>query len=156
MRVAATFIGSMAAFGLVSCAHVADRPDIRFLNPPDLASSTQYTHVVETTGDRTVYVAGQVALDADGNLVGKDDLRLQARQVFENLGTALQSVGAGFGDVVKMTMYVTDMSELAGPCARFAAQVMAPPPAANMLVQVGRLAHEDFLLEIEAIAVLPE
>lgn len=155
MRIVIALIGPTAVLALASCTHVADRSATRFIDPSGLAPSTQYTHVVETTGDRTVYVSGQVALDGEGNLVGEGDFGAQARRVFENLGTALASVGAGFDDIVKITMYVTDMSEVE-TLREIRGQFMTPPPPATTLVQVVRLARGDFLVEVEAIAVLPE
>jgi 2-iminobutanoate/2-iminopropanoate deaminase len=155
MRILYVLLGALAALGLAACGRAAVQPSTRFINPPQLARSTQYTHVVETAGDRTVYIAGQAALDAKGELVGEDDFRAQAQQVFENLRTALDAVGADFRHVVKMTTYVTDMSELAA-LREVRGRFMPAPPPANTLVQVVRLAREDFMVEIEAIAVLPE
>ena len=80
----------------------------------DLYKPPGYSHVVEVTGPgRIVYIAGQLGLDANGNLVGAPgDFRAQATQAFENLKLALAAVGAGFGDVVKLNNYLTDMSHL--------------------------------------------
>lgn len=135
----------------------AKSPKVRYTNPDGLSTPRGYTHVVEVTGGRLVYIAGQVALDAKGNVVGANDFRAQANQVFENLHTALRSVGADFGDLVKINTYVLDMSQL--PVLRevrdqhFAAVEHRP---ASTLVQVQKLAQDQFLLEIEAIAVVPE
>jgi enamine deaminase RidA (YjgF/YER057c/UK114 family) len=73
----------------------------RFINPPTLPQAPGYTQVVETRAGRTVYISGQVALDAAGNLVGVNDLQAQATQVFTNLAAALAAAGANFGQVVK-------------------------------------------------------
>src|ERR687891_2943311 len=74
----------------------AQRPvTANFINPETMHHPAGYTHVVEVTAGRPVYIAGQVALDPDGELVGPGDIRAQARQVFDNLQTALQAVGAG-------------------------------------------------------------
>jgi enamine deaminase RidA (YjgF/YER057c/UK114 family) len=70
-----------------------------FINPPTLHHPAGYTHVVEVTAGRPVYIAGQVPLDPTGALVGPNDSRAQARQVFDNLQAALQAVGAGFEQV---------------------------------------------------------
>jgi enamine deaminase RidA (YjgF/YER057c/UK114 family) len=78
-----------------------DQGNLRFANPSELAPPPGYTHVVEASGGRTVYLSGQVALDVSGEMVGIGDLRAQTRQVFENLKVALGALGAGFGDVVK-------------------------------------------------------
>jgi enamine deaminase RidA (YjgF/YER057c/UK114 family) len=83
-----------------------------FLNPEGMHRPTGYTHVVEVTAGRPVYIAGQIALDPAGELVGPGDIRAQAGQVFENLQTALRSVGAGFEQVVKLNLYLLDATQL--------------------------------------------
>jgi|TARA_B100000315_G_C14538217_1_gene569516 enamine deaminase RidA (YjgF/YER057c/UK114 family) len=130
-------------------------PHANFIQPEGIRASASYTHVVEVTGGRTVYLAGQVAIDAGGNLVGPGDLRAQAQQVFENLETALASVGGGFEHLVKTNIYVTDMADLAG-LREVRSQYMADPPPTSTLVQVVQLAREGFLLEVKGIAVVPE
>ncbi|HEX5158625.1 MAG TPA: RidA family protein [Ktedonobacterales bacterium] len=126
----------------------------RYINPPTLAHPTGYTHVVEATGARTVYISGQVALDSSGNIVGLGDMRAQAQQVFENLHSALQAVGAGFRDVVKLTYFVVDMTQL--PVVREVRDQFIHPEQlpASTAVEIRRLAREEFLLEVEAIAAL--
>jgi enamine deaminase RidA (YjgF/YER057c/UK114 family) len=130
--------------------------NIRFINPSTLATPPGYTHVVEITRGRTVFIAGQVALDQSGKIVGPHDFRAQAQQVFENLKLALAAVGADFTHVVKLNMYVIDISQL--PILREVRDhyVNTHTPPASTLVEVRRLAREEFLLEIEAVAHLPE
>ncbi len=129
-------------------------PDnVHFLNPPTLAPPPGYTHVVTVTNARMIYVAGQVALDPAGNLVGPGDFRAQARQVFENIKAALESVGAGFDDVIKLNIYLVDFGHLATLREIRDAYVNVQRPPASTAVQVSRLAREEFLLEIEAMAV---
>ena len=131
-------------------------PDhIHFLNPATLAPTPGYTQVVRVTGGQTIYLAGQVALDASRTLVGRGDFRAQAQQVFENIKTALAAVGADFSHVVKLNMYVVDRSQL--PVLREIRDryVNIQTPPASTLVEVRSLAQEEFLLEIEAIASLP-
>lgn len=125
----------------------------RYINPPTLARPTGYTHVVEASGARTFYIAGQVALDDSGNIVGEGDMGAQARQVFENLHTALRAVGASFKDVVKLTYFIVDMSQM--QTVREARDQYIQPEylPASTAVEVRRLAREEFLLEIEAVAV---
>jgi enamine deaminase RidA (YjgF/YER057c/UK114 family) len=103
---------------------------------------------------RTVYIAGQIALDSAGRVVGGRDFRAQAEQVFANLERALASVGAGFGDLVKTTTFVTDMSQLTALRDVRAKYLDPDRPPASTLVQVARLARPELLLEIEAVAVL--
>jgi enamine deaminase RidA (YjgF/YER057c/UK114 family) len=128
---------------------------IRFLTPPTLAPNPGYTHVVQVTGGRMVYLAGQVALDASGTLVGRGDFRAQAVQVFENLKAALAAAGADFNHVVKLNLFILDRANL--PILREVRDQYintATPPASTLLVVAG-LASEDFLLEVEAVASLP-
>lgn len=79
---------------------------VRFINPKTLSKPPGYTHVVEVTGGRTVYIAGQIALDSSDSVVGRGDFRAQSVQVFENLKAALEAVGASFDDVVKLNIYM--------------------------------------------------
>jgi enamine deaminase RidA (YjgF/YER057c/UK114 family) len=125
----------------------------RYINPPTLARPMGYTHVVEASGARTFYISGQVALDDSGNIVGEGDMGAQARQVFENLHAALRAVGASFRDVVKLTYFIVDMSQM--QTVREARDQYIQPEylPASTAVEVRRLAREEFLLEIEAVAV---
>ncbi|MEV4036152.1 RidA family protein [Streptomyces umbrinus] len=127
----------------------------RISAPDGVAPAAAYTHVVMGTG-RFVAVSGQLALDEDGKLVGQGDPAAQARQVFENLRRCLASAGATFDDVVKLTFFVTDMAYM--PAVRAARDEHISPgrlPAASA-VQVAALVSPDFLMEIEAFALLPE
>ena len=130
--------------------------NIRFINPSTLATPPGYTHVVEITYGRTIFIAGQVALDQAGKIVGPHDFRAQTQQVFENLKAALAAVGADFTRVVKLNMYVVDISQL--PTLREVRDryVNTHHPPASTLVEVRRLAREEFLIEVEAVAYLPE
>ncbi len=128
----------------------------RFLNPDTLSNPPGYTHVVEMAGPaRIVYIAGQLALDRKGNIVGKGDFRAQAIQVFENLKSALAAVGATFNDVVKINNYVRDMGHRPIYQEVRDRYVNTAVPPASTLVGVTALALPDALLEIEAIALLP-
>lgn len=128
---------------------------VEFLTPNTLAPAAGYAHVAKVTGGQTIYVSGQVALDASRNVVGRGDFRAQAEQVFANIQAALAAAGADFSYVVKLNMYVLDMTNL--PVLREVRDryVNTEAPPASTLVEVRRLAQEDFLLEIEAIASLP-
>src|SRR5262245_48784962 len=85
---------------LASTACAGSSPVVTRKNPSSLSKPNGYTHVVETSGGRTVYVSGQIPLDATGALVGSGDLKAQARQVFENLKAALAASGGTLDDVV--------------------------------------------------------
>jgi enamine deaminase RidA (YjgF/YER057c/UK114 family) len=96
-----------------------------FINPEAMHRPTGYTHVVEVTAGRPVYIAGQVALDPSGAIVGPGDIHTQTRQVFDNLQAALQAVGAGFEQVVKLTYYLVDATKL--PVVRESATSTSTP-----------------------------
>jgi reactive intermediate/imine deaminase len=130
--------------------------NVRFINPNTLSAPPGYTHVVEVTRGRTIYIAGQVALDASGNLVGKGDLAAQTHQVFKNLKCALESVGATFSNVVKLTYFATDLSQLQTIREIRNQYLDMKNPPASTAVGVSRLAREEFLIEIEATAFLAE
>jgi len=123
------------------------------INPPGLAKPTGYAHVVEARGGRTRYVSGQVALGPDGKIVGDGDLAAQTRQVFENLKTALGAANATLDDIVKITVFVTDVGQLqAFRDVRNRYLPRAVP--ASSLVEVARLVRPELMIEIEAVAVV--
>ena len=126
-----------------------------FINPEGMHRPTGYTNVVEVTAGRPVYIAGQVAFGPTGALVGPGDMRAQARQVFENLQIALGSVGASFEQVVKLNLYLVDATQL--PVVREVRDqyVNTARPPASTAVEVRRLFSDDFLIEVEAVAIVP-
>jgi reactive intermediate/imine deaminase len=126
---------------------------VRYLNPQTLSAPKGYSHVAEISSGRTIYVAGQVAFDESGNVVGKGDFAAQATRVFENLKLALAAVGATFDNVVKVNTYVTDMSHIQ-TLREIRAKYYGKLAPASTLVEIGRLAHPDLMIEIEAIAVV--
>lgn len=126
-----------------------------FASPDDLSSPPGYSHVVTIPAGRLVWTAGQIAVDADGNLVGLGDWESQARLVFQNLTRALDAAGARWPDVVKLTYFVVDTSGLATIRAVRDAFVDRSRPPTSTLVQVAGLAYPDLLLEVEAVAWLP-
>jgi reactive intermediate/imine deaminase len=114
--------------------------------------TTGYSHAAKAAG--LVFVAGQVAQDAEGVLVGRGDIEAQAVQVFENLKAVLASAGATFDDVVKMTTYTTSLAyrpKIAEIRARYFKTYFPP----NTFVVVSSLATPEYLLEIEAVAASP-
>ncbi|MFJ5234379.1 RidA family protein [Kitasatospora sp. NPDC088391] len=123
--------------------------------PPGVAPGTGYTQVVTGTG-RLVQVSGQVAFDEERKLVGPGDPEAQARQVFENLRRCLAAAGADFSDVVKLTVFVTDIAFL--PAVRKArdAYVDTARPPASSAVQVAALFLPEVLIEVEALALVAE
>lgn len=130
---------------------------VKRTNPPTLSKPTGYTHVVEVEVSgraKMVYIAGQIALDKDGKVVGAGDMKAQAEQVFKNLEAALAAAGAKFSDVVKMNTYVTDMDK--APAVReVRAKYFGDTTPASTLVQVVKLARPELMLEIEVVAAVP-
>jgi enamine deaminase RidA (YjgF/YER057c/UK114 family) len=131
---------------------------VSYLNPDGLHRNPAFSQVIVTSGrTRTVYVGGQNAVDAAGAIVGKGDMHLQAEQVASNLRVALASADAGIEHVVKWTVYVLH-GQPVGPAMGAFQKVFGPlqnPPVISVLFVAG-LAHPDFLLEVEAVAVIPE
>lgn len=132
-------------------------PKIRHGNPPALPTPVGYSQVVEAIGGRTVYVSGQVALDAENRLVGAGGFAAQARQCFENLRGALAASGLGFEHVVKLGLSVTDVAHLA--TLRVVRDEFVDParPSASTPIQAAALVRPECLVEVEveAIAVGP-
>ncbi|MFB7503505.1 RidA family protein [Streptomyces broussonetiae] len=128
---------------------------IRIPAPDGVAPAARYSHVVTASG-RLVVVSGQLPLDEDGKLVGAGDPAAQARQVFENLKRCLAAAGAGFEHVVKLTYFVTDTAHLPAIRAARAAHLSDDRLPASSAVQVAGLVAPEFLMEIEAFAVVPE
>ena len=130
-------------------------PSITRINPPELGTPPGYSQIVDVRGGRMIFIAGQTALDRDGNVVGKGDFAAQAAQVFHNLAVALTASGCTAANLVKLTVFLTRMDNLAAyreARNRFFASVAPPAAPAVTLVEVSRLYGPDFLIEIEAIA----
>src|SRR6202011_2478807 len=130
-------------------------PSIVRTNPPELGTPPGYSQIVEVAAGRIIFIAGQTALDRDGQVVGRGDFAAQAAQVFRNLGIALQASGCTAANLVKLTVFLTDMGNLAAyrearNC--FFASVSPPAAPAVTLVEVSKLYGADFMIEIEAIA----
>jgi len=125
------------------------------VRPEGTPPTNGYSHAVSLTGP-VVFVSGQVPLDADGRLVGADDPLEQARQVFRNMASVLAGAGATMADVVKLTVFLTDLADLAAfRQARDEVFLSSAPPASS-LVQVAGLVSPEFRIEVEAVAALPE
>jgi 2-iminobutanoate/2-iminopropanoate deaminase len=155
--VAAAVTLAASAGALAPSSAEAQTSPARHANPPGMASPTAYSQVVEVNGPhRIVFVAGQTGQDANGK-VAAGGIRAQATQVMENIKTALASVGGGFEHVVKLNTYMLDIDR-DGPAYReirasyFSNKAVLP---ASTLLQVSRLANPDYLLEVEALAILP-
>lgn len=114
---------------------------------------TLYSHVVVAEGRRLIFISGQVPFDRHGNIVGVGDMRAQLRQVGENVKAALEAAGATLADLVKTTTYTTDIVEFFRH-ADVRAEYFGPALPTSTTVEVRRLARKDFLVEVEAIAMV--
>ena len=130
-------------------------PAIVRIDPPELGIPPGYSQIVDVSARRFVFISGQTALDRDGNVVGRNDFPAQAAQVFCNLGIALEASGCTAANLVKLTVFLTDMNHLGlyrEARNRFFASVTPPAAPAVTLVEVSKLYGPDFMIEIEAIA----
>src|SRR6201987_1706911 len=113
-----------------------------------------YSHVVTVTGPgKTIYIAGQLARDADGKIVGPGDMRAQLEQTFKNLDACLKTAGASWADVVKTNTFVTNYEEFA-KCSDVRMRYIGIASPTSTTVQISRLAQPEAMVEIELIAVV--
>ena len=131
---------------------------VQHINPESLSKNPAFTQVVTVTGPgKTIYIGGQDALDASGAIVGKGDIKQQTEQVFKNLQIALRASGADLEHVIKWNIYIVQGQPLR-PGFEVAQQTWGnrPNPPAITVMFVAGLAHPDFLVEVDAIAVVPQ
>ncbi len=112
-----------------------------------------YSHAVKVKAGYLLFTKGTTARDQQGNLVGKGDIKAQTRQIFENIKIILEIAGGTFDNVIKLTTYVTDISKFQ-EIHEVRAEYFKQDYPASTMVEVSRLAHEDLLIEIEAVAAL--
>ena len=131
---------------------------VQYVNPDALNKNPAFTNVIVVSGAvKTVYVGGQDAVDASGNIIGKGDFKAQTEQVLKNIQTALAAGGAQFEHVIKWNLYVVQ-----GQSLRLGFEAFQhfwgnrPNPPAISMAFVAGLAHPDFLVEMDAIAVVPQ
>lgn len=128
---------------------------IELVNPDGLETPSSYTHVAIASGRRLVFVSGQVATDADGNLVGAGDLAAQARQAFANVGRALAAVGARPDQVARLGIFVVGhRPEFLPAISEARIAVFGDHRPADTLLGVETLAEDGRLIEVEATAVI--
>jgi len=132
---------------------------ITLVNPEGLPKTDVYHQVSISTGSKLVFIAGQVAVDADGEKVGVGDFATQVEQAYLNVGTALAEVGSSFEDVAKLTVYVVGWTLDKMPLflegtARAAAKLGVTPVAPGSMIGVSVLFDPDFLVEVEVVAVI--
>ena len=133
--------------------------DIKIFNPGTLGKPLgQYSQVTRVKASEFLFIAGQVATDAQGNMVGAGDFDAQCGQIFANIGAALQSAGAGFGNIVQFTTYLVNSGDIPKWMAyrlrefpRMFPNGAYPP---NTLLIIDRLVNETFLIEVQTVAAL--
>ncbi len=132
--------------------------NVEFLNPPQLCPTFGWSHVVTATGGKTINISGQVSINERGEVVGRGDMKAQTEQAFHNIELALSAVGATFRDVVKTSLFVVGLKPEHVPIIREVRSryVSAEHPPASTLVGVSALVGPDWLIEIEAVAVIAE
>ncbi|MFY9696139.1 MAG: RidA family protein [Xanthobacteraceae bacterium] len=133
-------------------------PDIKIFNPDGMSRPAAYSHVALATTQGLVFIAGQTPIDASGTVIGPGDFEAQCAQVFANIHTALRAANAGWKNIVQFTSYIVRPQDAAAFRA-YRAKVYpkmfpdgAYPP--NTLLVISRLADENFLLEVQAVAAL--
>jgi enamine deaminase RidA (YjgF/YER057c/UK114 family) len=128
------------------------------LNPPTLFNSLQYgfSQIVASTGGTTVYLSGQVAWDAEQNIIGGDDLGEQTRQALRNVATGVETAGGALTDVVSLRIYIVarKLDDTSGISAALRDAFPPERPPATTWIGVPALARPEFLVEVEAIAVI--
>jgi len=122
------------------------------MGPPAAA----YSHCVEVKSGRTVYFSGQVALNEGGELVGAGDMAAQTRQIMENVKAGLEALGGDLNCIVKRNIYLADMSRLPDVREGAAGYFSSENPPASTAVEVSKLFRDEYLIEIDFVAVIPE
>ena len=131
----------------------ANSGSVQHLQPAGLSNNPAFTNVIVVTGPvKTIYIGGQDAVDASGQIVGKGDIKAQTEQVFKNLRAILEAAGSSLDNLVKTTVFLQNLDDFAGMNEVYAANVGDTPPARST-VEVAKL-PSGALVEIEAIAAL--
>lgn len=132
--------------------------NIQYINPDGLSKNPAFSQVVITQGKgKTIYIGGQDAVNAQREIVGKGDIAEQTEQVMKNLQTALAACGATFDNLVKLSIYLVQGQDLQRgfqASQKYLGGLKNPPAVTGLFVAA--LAHPDFLVEVEAIAFIPE
>ena len=133
------------------------KAQVTFNNSPEIASPGGYSHAIVVNGGKMIFLSGQVGLNKQGDMVGKEDFRAQAAQVFVNLRAALAAAGATPKDVVKLNYYVVGLNHDRLVALREVRDqfIDKEHPPASTLAGVAALLREDAMLEMEAVAALP-
>jgi len=133
---------------------MSNENNAQLITPDTMPKSVGYSQLACVTRGTVVFIAGQVALDKSGNVVGKDDCRAQLQQVFENLKAAVEAAGGKLHDLIKLNSYFLDLSHLPNFREIRDKYVNLENPPVSTAVQVPRLFRPEFLVEVEAVAVV--
>lgn len=130
---------------------------IEHINPAKMMQSPAFSQIITTTGNgKTIYIGGQNAVNAKGELIGKGDIQAQTKQIMENFKIGLEACGASFENLIKLNIYIVQgQSALAGFQAAQPFLAGLKPPIITGIFVSG-LAHPDYLVEVEGIAFIPE
>jgi enamine deaminase RidA (YjgF/YER057c/UK114 family) len=129
--------------------------NMELISPNSMHKPVGYSHLAKANRSKIVFIAGQVALDASGNVVGSGDFRAQTERVFENLKAAVEATGGSFRNIMKLNVYVLDRSQLREYREVRDRYIDIENPPVSTAVQVAALFRPEFLIEIEAVAALP-
>jgi 2-iminobutanoate/2-iminopropanoate deaminase len=148
---------------LISCLIIslfasAQTPIVTFKNPATVAKPTGYSHAAEIDlgKSKMLIISGQVALDAEGKVVGESDFARQTEQVFINIKNIIENSGGTLNDLVKITIYLRDVSNITKFREIRNKYINVENPPASTLVEITDLARDEFLVEVEATAVIPK
>jgi 2-iminobutanoate/2-iminopropanoate deaminase len=123
------------------------------ISTPEAKPVANYKMATRMESGRLLYISGQVAWDATGNIVGKGDVREQARQTFANLRGVLQAAGGDLSNLMKITTYITTIEDFPA-VAQARSEVFSGELPASTLIVVKSLFHPDFLIEVEGVAAV--
>jgi reactive intermediate/imine deaminase len=128
---------------------------IEVINPKTVSKPIKLTfsQAVKVTGKTFLFISGQVSVDKEGNTIGKGDVKAQTRQVIENIKTLVENAGSTIKNIIKVTVYLVDMEHFE-PVHEVRKEYFKENPPASTLVQVNKLVSPDWLIEIDAIAIL--
>jgi 2-iminobutanoate/2-iminopropanoate deaminase len=154
LMISGCFVASTFA---LAQAGSAGKGNVQFKNSPEVSSPAGYSHVAVTSGGKMVFLSGQVGLNKQGEMVGKDDFGAQVTQAFSNLKSALAVAGATPNDLIKLNYYVVGLNHDKLIAIREARDrvISKEHPPTSTLAGVQALFREDALIEIEAVAVIP-
>ncbi|MXV50722.1 RidA family protein [Pedobacter sp. HMF7647] len=151
------FLHLLFMFACTNCFAQTDSALVKFNNPPSVPPANGYSQSAEINlgNCKMLIISGQVALNSKGELVGAGNMRKQADQVFKNIRSIVDQAGGSLSDLVKISFFVTDLSQLKSIREVRNEYINLKNPPASTLIQVKSLFRDDLMIEIEATAILP-